>query len=111
MSMSIRMRATVNALTVVADNLRLLHDAAKIMKETSDTVKSAKAISTAAKKAENFAKKYDIDLDYMKDVYSENPEPDYFIMASFIGPNLGMQVYKKVKISDVPGDSADEAEV
>ena len=49
MSMSIRMRATVNALTVVADNLRILHDASEIMKETSDTVKSAKAISTAAK--------------------------------------------------------------
>ena len=111
MSMSIRMRATVNALTVVADNLRLLHDAAKIMKETSDTVKSAKAISTAAKKVENFAKKYDLDLDHMKDVYNDNPDPDYFIMASFIDYNLGMQVYKKVKISDVPGDSADEAEV
>ena len=111
MSMSIRMRATVNALTVVADNLRLLHDAANIMKETSDTVKSAKAISTAAKKVENFAKKYDLDPEYMKDVYSENPDPDYFIMASFIGPNLGMQVYKKVKINDVPGESVDEAEV
>ena len=111
MSMSIRMRATFNALTVVADNLRVLHDAPEIMKETSDTVKSAKAISTAAKKAENFAKKYDLDLDYMKDVYSENPDPDYFIMASFIGPNLGVQVYKKVKVNDVPGDSADEAEV
>ena len=110
MSMSIRMRATVNALTVVADYLRILHDAAKIMKETSDTVKSAKAISTAAKKVENFAKKYDLDIDYMKDVFSENPDPDYFIMASFIGPDLGMQVYKKVKINDVPGDSADESE-
>ena len=111
MSMTIRMRATVNALTVVAGNLRLLHDAAKIMKETSDTVKSAKAISTAAKKVENFSKKYDLDTEYMKDVYSENPDPDYFIMASFIGPNLGMQVYKKVKVNGVPGDSADEAEV
>ena len=111
MSMSIRMRATVNALTVVADNLRVLHDAAKIMKETSDTVKSAKAISTAAKKVESFAKKYDLDPEYMKDVYSENPDTDYFIMASFIDPNLGMQVYKKVKINDAPGDSADEAEV
>ena len=111
MSMSIRMRATVNALTVVADNLRLLHNAAKIMKETSDTLKSAKAISTAARKVENFAKKYYIDLDYMKDVYSENHDPDYFIMASFIGPNLGMQVYKKVKINDVLGESVDEAEV
>ena len=111
MSMSIRMRATINALTVVADNLRILHDAPEIMKETSDTVKTAKAISTAAKKVENFAKKYDLDPEYMKDVYSENPDPDYFIMASFIGPNLGMQVYKKVKINDVPGDSVDEAEV
>ena len=111
MSMSIRMRATINALTVVADNLRVLHDAAEIMKETSDTVKSAKAISTAAKKVENFAKKYDLDVDYMKKVYYDNPDPDYFIMASFIGPNLGMQVYKKVKINDVPGESVDEAEV
>ena len=111
MSMSIRMRATINALTVVADNLRILHDAAKIMKETSDTVKTAKAISTAVKKVENFAKKYDLDLYYMKDVYTKNPDPDYFIMASFIGHNLGMQVYKKVKINDVPGDSSDEAEV
>ena len=111
MSMSIRMRATVNALTAVTDNLRTLHDAAEIMKETPDAVKSAKAISTAAKKVENFAKKYDIDIDYMKGVYNENPNPDYFIMASFIGPNLGMQVYKKVKINDVPADSADEAEV
>ena len=105
MSMSIRMRATINALTVVADNLRILHDAAKIMKETSDTVKSAKTISTAAKKVENFAKKYDIDLDCMKRVYSDNPDTDYFIMASFIGPNLGMQVYKKVKTNEVHGDS------
>lgn len=105
MSMSIRMRATVNALTVVANNLRLLYDAPIIMKETSDTVKSAKAISTAAKKVENFAKKYDLDPDYMKKVYYNNPDPDYFIMASFIGPNLGMQVYKKVKVNDVPGDS------
>ena len=32
-------------------------------------------------------------------------------MASFIGPNLGMQVYKKVKINDAPADSADDAEV
>ena len=111
MSMSIRMRATINALTVVADNLRILHDASEIMKETSDAVKSAKAISTAAKKVENFAKKYDLDLDYMKSVYNDNPDTDYFIMASFISPNLGMQVYKKVKINDVPGDSADEAEV
>ena len=111
MSMSIRMRATINALTVVADNLRILHDVAEIMKESSDAVKSAKAISTAAKKVENFAKKYDLHLDHMKDVYNGNPDPDYFIMASFIGPNLGMQVYKKVKINDVPGDSADDAEV
>ena len=111
MSMSIRMRATINALTVVADNLRILHDASVIMTETSDTVKSAKAISAAAKKVENFAKKYYLDIDHMKAVYSENPVPDYFIMASFIGPNLGMQVYKKVKINDVSGDSADEAEV
>ena len=111
MSMSIRMRATINALTVVADNLRVLHDAAEIMKETSDTVKSAKAIYTATKKVENFAKKYDLDVDYMKKVYYDNPDPDYFIMASFIGPNLGMQVYKKVKINDVPGESVDEAEV
>ena len=109
MSMSIRMRATVNALTVVANNLRLLYDAADIMKETSDTVKSAKDISTAAKKAENFAKKYDLDLDYMKKVYYDNPDPDYFIMASFIGPNLGMQVYKKVKINKVPSDYDGEA--
>ena len=111
MSMSIRMRATVNALTVVADNLKILHDAPEIMKENSDTVKSAKAISTAAKKVENFAKKYYLDLDYMKEVYNDNPDPDYFIMSSFIGPNLGMQVYKEVKINDVHGDSADEAEV
>lgn len=111
MSMSIRMRATINALTVVADNLRILHDAAEIMKETSDTAKSAKAISTAAKKVENFCKKYDLDLDRMKGVYNDNPDPDYFIMASFIDYNLGMQVYKKVKGNDVPGDSADEAEV
>lgn len=111
MSMSIRMRATVNALTVVADNLRILHDAAEIMKETSDTVKSAKVISSAARKVENFAKKYDLDPDYMKKVYYNNPDPDYFIMASFIDPNLGMQVYGKVKINDVTGDSADEAEV
>lgn len=111
MSMSIRMRATVNALTVVANNLRLLYDAADIMKETSDTVKSAKDISTAARKVENFAKKYDLDLDYMKKVYYNNPDPDYFIMASFIGPDLGMQVYKKIKINNVHGDSADEAEV
>lgn len=109
MSMSIRMRATINALTVVADNLRILHDAAKIMKETSDTVKGAKAISTAARKVENFAKKYDLDIDYMKDVYSENPDPDYFIMASFIGPNLGMQVYNKVKINNIPSDYDGEA--
>lgn len=109
MSMSIRMRATVNALTVVANNLRLLYDAADIMKETSDTVKTAKVISTAAKKAENFAKKYDLDLDYMKKVYHDNPDPDYFIMASFIGPNLGMQVYKKVKINNVPRDYDGEA--
>ena len=105
MSMSIRMRATVNALTVVADNLRILYDAPVIMKATSDTVKSAKAISTAAKKVENFARKYDLDLDYMKKVYYNNPDPDYFIMASFIGSNLGMQVYKKVKIYNVPCDS------
>ena len=105
MSMSIRMRATINALTAVSDNLRILHDASKIMKETSDTVKSAKAISTAAKKVENFAKKYDLDIEYMKDVYSENPAPDYFIMASFIGPNFGMQVYKKIKVNNVHGDS------
>lgn len=111
MSMSIRMRATINALTVVADNLRILHDAAKIMKETSDTVKSAKAISTAAKKVENFSKKYDLDLDHMKDVYNDNPDPDYFIMASLFDYNLGMQVYMKVKVNDVPADSAGEAEV
>ena len=111
MSMSIRMRATINALTVVANNLRILYDAPVIMKATSDTVKSAKAISTAAKKVENFAKKYDLDIDYMKKVYYDNPDPDYFIMTSFIGPNLGMQVYKKVKVNDAPGDSADEAEV
>lgn len=109
MSMSIRMRATINALTVVADNLRILHDASKIMEETSDTVKSAKAISTAAKKVENFAKKYYIDLDYMKSVYNDNPDTDYFIMAAFIGPNLGMQVYKKVKINTVPSDYDGEA--
>ena len=109
MSMSIRMRATINALTIVADNLRILHDAAEIMKETSDTVKAAKTISTAARKVENFAKKYYIDIDYMKDVYSENPDPDYFIMASFIGPNLGMQVYKKVKINTIPSDYTGEA--
>ena len=111
MSMSIRMRATINALTVVADNLRILHDAAKIMEETSDTVKSAKTISTAARKIENFCKKYDLDLDYMKKVYYNNPDPDYFIMASFIRADLGMQVYMKVKVNDVPGDSADEVEV
>lgn len=111
MSMSIRMRATVNALTVVADSLRILHDAAKIMEETYDTVKSAKAISTADRKVENFANKYGLDSERMKDVYSENPDPDYFIMASFSDCNLGMQVYKKVKVNDVPGDSVDEAEV
>ena len=110
MSMSIRMRATINALTVVADNLRILHDASEIMKETSDAVKSAKAISTAAKKVENFAKKYDIDVDHMKEVYNDNPEPDHFIMASFICPNFGMQVYKKVKINDVPADSVGKVE-
>lgn len=109
MSMSSRMRATINALTVVADNLRILHGAAEIMKGTSDTVKSAKAISAAAKKVENFAKKYDIERDYMEDVYSENPDTDYFIMASFIGPNLGMQVYKKVKINNIPSDYDGEA--
>ena len=109
MSMSIRMRAAINAITVVADNLRILHDAPAIMNETSDTVKSAKLISTAARKVENFAKKYDLDLDYMKDVYNDNPDPDYFIMASFIGPNLGMQVYKKVKINNVPSDYDGEA--
>ena len=103
------MRATVNALTVVADNLRVLHDAAEIMKKTSDTVKSAKAISTSAKKVENFAKKYDLDIDRMRDVYNDNPDPDYFIMASFIGPSLGMQVYKKVKINNVPSDYTGEA--
>ena len=111
MSMSIRMRATINALTVVADNLRILHDAAEIMKETSDAVKSAKAISTAAKKVENFAKKYDIDLSYMKDVYNYNSHPDYFIMASLASANLGMKVYKKVKINNVSGDSDGEVEV
>ena len=111
MSMSIRMRATINALTVVAGNLRILHDASEIMKETYDAVKSAKAISTAAKKVENFAKKYDINLDCMKRVYSDNPDPDYFIMASFIGPHVGMRVYENVKVNNVPGDSADEAEV
>ena len=73
MSMSIRMRATINALTVVADNLRILHDASEIMKGTSDAVKSAKAISTAAKKVENFAKKYGLDIDRMKEVYNDNP--------------------------------------
>ena len=109
MSMSIRMRATVNALTVVADNLRILHDASEIMKEASDAVKNAKVISTAAKKVENFAKKYDLDLDYMKSVYNDNPDTDYFIMASFIGPNLGMQVYKKFKINTVPSDYVGEA--
>ena len=111
MSMSIRMRATINALTVVADNLRILHDASGIMNETSDAVKAAKAISTAAKKAENFAKKYGLDLDHMKDVYNGTLDTDYFIMASFIDYNIGMQVYKKVKINDVPGDSADDAEI
>ena len=111
MSMSIRMRATVNALTAVANNLRLLYDAPIIMKETSDTVKSAKAISTAAKKVENFAKKYDLDVDYMKKVYYNNADTDYFIMASFFGPNLGMKVYKNVKVNDVQGDSEGEAEV
>lgn len=109
MSMSIRMRATINALTVVADNLRILHDAAKIMEETSDAVKSAKVISTAARKVENFAKKYDLDFDHMKDVYNDNPDTDYFIMASFIDYNLGMQVYKKVKINTVPSDYDGEA--
>lgn len=111
MSMSIRMRATINALTVVADNLRILHDASEIMKETSDAVKGAKAISTAARKVENFAKKYDLDIDHMKGVYSENPDPDYFIIASFAWSNLGMQVYEKVKVNDVPGGSVGEAEV
>ena len=111
MSMSIRMRAAINALTVVADNLRILHDASEIMKETSDTVKTAKAISTAAKKVENFAKKYDIDLDRMKSVYNDVLNPDYFIMTSFAWANIGMQVYNKVKVNDVPGDSADGAEV
>lgn len=109
MSMSIRMRATINALTVVADNLRILHDAAVIMEKTSDPVKSAKVISTAAKKVENFAKKYDLDLNRMKDVYNDNPDTDYFIMASFIDYNLGMQVYKKVKINTVPSDYDGEA--
>lgn len=109
MSMSIRMRTTINALTVVADNLRILHDAAKIMEETSDSVKSAKVISTAARKVENFAKKYDVDLDYMKKAYYNNPDTDYFIMSAFIGPNLGMQVYKKVKINTVPSDYDGEA--
>ena len=105
MSMSIRMRATINALTVVADNLRILHDAPEIMKETSDAVKAAKTISTAAKKVENFAKKYDIDLDRMKSVYNDVLNPDYFIMASFAWPNLGMQVYNKVKVNDANADS------
>ena len=45
----------------------------------------------------------------MKSVYNDNPDTDYFIMASFIGPNLGMQVYKKVKINNVPSDYAGEA--
>lgn len=109
MSMSIRMRATINALTVVANNLRILHDAAQIMGETSDAVKSAKVISTAARKAENFSKKYDLDLDYMKDVYSSNPCPDYFIMASLIDFNLGRKIYEKVKINNIPSDYAGEA--
>ena len=109
MSMSIRMRATVNALTAVANNLRILHDAPEIMKETYDTVKSAKTISTAAKKVDNFAKEYDIDLDRMKRVYSDNPDTDYFIMASFIDYKLGMQVYKKVKINNIPSDYTGEA--
>lgn len=109
MSMSIRMRATINALTVAADNLRILHDASEIMKNSSDAVNSAKAISTAAKKVENFAKKYDIDLDCMKRAYSDNPDPDYFIMASFIGPYVGMQVYKNIKVNTVPRDYDGEA--
>lgn len=108
MSMSIRMRATINALTVVANNLRLLNDAAIIMKETSDTVKSAKAISTAAKKVENFAKKYDLDLEYMKRVYNDNPDPDRFI-AAFIGTPEGIEVYKNVKVNTVPSDYDGEA--
>ena len=109
MSMSIRMRATINVLTVVADNLRILHDAAKIMEESPDTVKSAKAISAAAKKVENFAKKYDLDLDYMKKTYDNNADTDYFIMASFFGPNLGMKVYKNVKVNTVPSGYDGEA--
>lgn len=110
MSMSIRMRATINALTVVADSLRILHDATEIMNDTTDAVKSAKFISTAAKKVENFAKKYDLDLDYMKKVYYNNADTDYFIMASFFGPNLGMKVYKKVKVNGFPGDYENETE-
>ena len=110
MSMSIRMRATVNALTAVADNLRILHDASEIMKETSDAVKSAKTISTAAKKIENFAKKYDLDLEYMKGVYNDNPDPDCFI-AAFIGTPEGIEVYKNVKTSNGAADTVNEAEV
>lgn len=110
MSMSIRMRATVNALTVVADNLRILHDASEIMNVSADAVKSAKVISTAAKKVENFAKKYDLDLEYMKSVYNLNPDPDYFI-AAFIGTSDGLEVYKKVKTYSGSADTVNDAEV
>lgn len=109
MSMSIRMRATVNALTVAADNLRILHDASEIMSVSADAVKSAKVISTAAKKVENFAKKYDLDLEYMKGVYNDNPDPDCFI-AAFIGTTSGLEVYKKVKTYSGSADTVNEAE-
>ena len=109
MSMSIRMRATVNTLTVVANNLRILYDASVIMKVGADAVKSAKLISTAAKKVENFAKKYDLDLEYMKGVYNDNPDPDCFI-AAFIGTTAGLEVYKKVKTGGGSADTVNEAE-
>ena len=109
MSMSIRMRATVNALTVVADNLRILHDASDIMSVSADAVKSAKVISTAAKKVENFAKKYGLDLEYMKGVYNNCLDPDCFI-AAFIGTTAGHEVYMKVKTCSGSADIVNEAE-
>ena len=109
MSMTIRMRATVNALTVAADNLRILYDASEIMRVSTNAVNSAKVISTAAKKVENFAKKYGLDLEYMKSVYNFNPDPDYFI-AAFIGTSDGLEVYKKVKTYSGSADTVKEAE-
>lgn len=109
MSMSIRMRATVNSLTAVADNLRILHYASEIMNVSADAVKSAKVIATAAKKIENFAKKYDLDIEHMKGVYNDNPDPDYFI-AAFIGTPEGLKVYKNVKTYSGSADTVNEGE-